>query len=132
MIEACDRGYVNDGHQCLETDLTLGELKRLHERIIEEYSKDTRRSIDDIIRKFEATGDVNLADIRAAAAFQSKYEIKDNYLVRKSKLFSFVRNRPHVVPLRGFTTGIAGLFVVCVIAAVATRDSRSRTFRRTT
>jgi hypothetical protein len=131
MIEACDPGYVNDGYQCLETDLTLSELKRLHERIIEEHSKDTSDSIDEIIKKFETTSDVNLADFRAAVAFQNKYEIKEKYLVRRSKLFSFIRNRVQVVPLRGSTFGIAGLLAVCFVAAVATRGSGRRRALRT-
>jgi hypothetical protein len=117
---------VNDGYQCLETDLNLSELKRLHEHIIDEYSKNTSQSIDNIITKFETAGDVNLADFRAAAAFQNKYEIKDNSLVRKSKLFSFIRNRVQVIRLRGFTIGIAGLLAICSTAAVATHNSSPR------
>jgi hypothetical protein len=106
-IARCEHGLLNDGYQCLSTTLDEPGLAELHDQIIDEYSKSTTRTAEEIYSLFSEA--VFPSDFNSALAYHgSDRKSSDGRIVHN--LFSFVRTRSPLFPIRRFTLLVGALF----------------------
>jgi hypothetical protein len=115
-VVSCDHQLLNDGYQCLFTTLDESGLAALHKQIINEYSKNTTRTAEEIYSLFSEA--VFPSDFNSALAYRGRYQKTADGRIAHT-IFSFVRTRSPFLSIRAFTMAVAVLYGFSVTGAIA-------------